>query len=141
MLFRSSLPAVTIRDLLKATLRHRPDRIIVGEVRGGEAFDLLQALNTGHAGSLATIHANSAEQALARFASCVVQSGVELPYQAVRTQIADATDLVLHLGRDRGRRVVQELIRVGRYDARQDRYETAVLFSRTNSNGLFRQIE
>ena len=99
---QAGLPAVTIRELLRATLRHRPDRIIVGEVRGGEAFDLLQALNTGHAGTLSTIHANSAEQALARFASCVVQSGVELPYQAVRYQIADAIDLVLHLGRRRG---------------------------------------
>ena len=96
------LPAVTIRDLLRATLRHRPDRIIVGEVRGGEAFDLLQALNTGHSGTLSTIHANSAAQALARFSSCVVQSGVELPYQAVRYQIADAIDLVLHLGRAHG---------------------------------------
>ncbi len=78
------LPAVTIRELLRATLRHRPDRIIVGEVRGGEAFDLLQELNTGHAGSLSTIHANSAEQALARLASCVVQSGVEPPVRSVR---------------------------------------------------------
>src|SRR5204862_6806594 len=69
---QTGLPAVTIRDLLRATLRHRPDRILVGEVRGGEAFDLLQALNTGHAGSVSTIHANSAEQALARFSSCVV---------------------------------------------------------------------
>src|SRR5581483_9776911 len=75
------LPSVTIRDLLRATLRHRPDRIIVGEVRGGEAYDLLQALNTGHSGSLSTIHANSAQQALARLASCVLQSRVELPYQ------------------------------------------------------------
>jgi pilus assembly protein CpaF len=98
-----NLPAVTIRELLRATLRLRPDRIIVGEVRGGEALDLLQALNTGHSGSPSTIHANSAEQALARFSSCVVQSGVELPYQAVRDQIADAIDLVLHCGRDRGR--------------------------------------
>ena len=113
---QASLPAVTIRELLRATLRHRPDRIIVGEVRGGEAFDLLQALNTGHAGSLSTIHANSAEQALARFASCVVQSGIELPYQAVRYQIADAIDLVLHLERRRGQRVVEELITVGRYE-------------------------
>ena len=117
------LPAVTIRDLLRATLRHRPDRIIVGEVRGGEAFDLLQALNTGHAGTLSTIHANSADQALARFASCVVQSGVELPYQAVRYQIADAIDLVLHLVRRQGARVVEELIHVGRYDPERDRYE------------------
>ena len=125
---QGDLPAVTIRDLLRATLRHRPDRIIVGEVRGGEAFDLLQALNTGHAGSLSTIHANSAEQALARFASCVVQSGVELPYQAVRYQIADAIDLVLHLARRGGSRVVKELIRVERYDADRDGYDTVALF-------------
>ena len=123
------LPAVTIRELLRATLRHRPDRIIVGEVRGGEAFDLLQALNTGHAGSLSTIHANSAEQALARFASCVVQSGIELPYQAVRYQIADAIDVVLHLERKRGTRVVEEVITVGRYEAERDRYDTDVLHS------------
>ena len=125
---QADLPAVTIRELLRATLRHRPDRIIVGEVRGGEAFDLLQALNTGHSGSLSTIHANSAEQALARFASCVVQSGVELPYQAVRYQIADAIDLVLHLGRHRGARVVEELIQVERYDVERDGYDHAVLF-------------
>ena len=126
---QTGLPAVTIRELLRATLRHRPDRIIVGEVRGGEAFDLLQALNTGHSGTLSTIHANSAAQALARFSSCVVQSGVELPYQAVRYQIADAINLVLHLGRAHGARVVRELIRIGGYDAQHDRYETDTLFS------------
>jgi pilus assembly protein CpaF len=125
---QEGLPAVTIRDLLRATLRHRPDRIIVGEVRGGEAFDLLQALNTGHSGTLSTIHANSAEQALARFSSCVVQSGVELPYQAVRHQIADAIHLVLHLGRSRGTRVVRQLLRITRYEAQHDRYETDPLF-------------
>jgi pilus assembly protein CpaF len=128
---QGTLPAVTIRDLLRATLRHRPDRIIVGEVRGGEAFDLLQALNTGHSGSLSTIHANSAEQALARFASCVVQSGVELPYQAVRYQIADAIHLVLHLDRRRGTRVTKELLHVGRYDAGHDRYDVADLLHGT----------
>lgn len=122
------LPAVTIRELLRATMRLRPDRIVVGEVRGGEAFDLLQALNTGHAGSLSTIHANSAAQALVRLASCVVQSGVELPYQAVRYQIADAVDLVLHLGRRHGVRVVEHLLKVGRYDAARDAYESVVLF-------------
>src|SRR6516225_7053562 len=73
---QAGIPAVTIRDLLKATLRHRPDRIIVGEVRGAEAFDLLQALNTGHSGSLCTLHANSARQAIARFSDCVLQSGI-----------------------------------------------------------------
>jgi pilus assembly protein CpaF len=126
---QAALPAVTIRELLRATLRHRPDRIIVGEVRGGEAFDLLQALNTGHSGTLSTIHANSAAQALARFSSCVVQSGVELPYQAVRYQIADAINLVLHLGRAHGARVVRELIRISGYDAQHDRYEADTLFS------------
>ena len=126
---QAGLPAVTIRELLRATLRHRPDRIIVGEVRGGEAFDLLQALNTGHSGTLSTIHANSAAQALARFSSCVVQSGVELPYQAVRYQIADAINLVLHLGRAHGARVVRELIRISGYDPQRDRYESDVLFS------------
>lgn len=132
---QAGVPAVTIRDLLRATLRHRPDRIILGEVRGGEAFDLLQALNTGHSGTLSTIHANSAEQALARFSSCVVQSGVELPYQAVRHQIADAVDLVLHLGRKSGARVVRQLVRVVRYEIQADRYETETLFDNSRTNG------
>ena len=127
---QADLPAVTIRDLLRATLRHRPDRIVVGEVRGGEAFDLLQALNTGHAGSLSTLHASSAQQALVRFASCVAQSGVELPYQAVRYQIADAIDLVLHVGRHQGARVIEELLKVGRYDATRDVYDSTALFQR-----------
>src|SRR5437879_11130137 len=84
------LPAITIRDLLKASLRHRPDRIILGEIRGGEAFDLLQLLNTGHSGTLSTVHASSAAQALARFTSCVLQSGIELPYRAIKSNIADS---------------------------------------------------
>jgi pilus assembly protein CpaF len=119
------LPAVTIRDLLRATLRHRPDRILLGEVRGGEAFDLLQALNTGHSGTLSTIHANSAEQALSRFASCVLQSGVDLPYQAVRLGIAECLQLLVHLERRQGQRVVREVVRVHRYDAAADKYELA----------------
>ncbi len=127
------LPAVTIRDLLRATLRLRPDRILVGEVRGGEAFDLLQALNTGHAGSLSTIHANSAEQALRRLATCVAESTVELPYQAVRYHIADAVNLVLHLGRRDGKRVVEQLLEVGRFDAACDRYDSVVLFDRARA--------
>ena len=104
---------VTIRDLLRAALRHRPDRIIVGEVRGSEAYDLLEALNTGHAGSLSTIHANSAAQALNRFASCVTQSGVDLPYQVIRDQISACVQLVVHVQRMDGRREVSELLHVG----------------------------
>ncbi|HWW82257.1 MAG TPA: ATPase, T2SS/T4P/T4SS family [Vicinamibacterales bacterium] len=118
----AGLPAISIRDLLRASLRHRPDRILVGEVRGGEAFDLLQALNTGHCGTLSTIHANSAEQALARFTSCVLQSGIELPYAAIRQQIADGLQLLVHLERRQGRRVVTEVRRVQHYDPMTDRY-------------------
>jgi len=80
---QNGFPAVTIRDLLKATLRHRPDRIIVGEIRGGEAFDLLQLLNTGHSGTISTVHATSAAQGISRFTTCVLQSGVEIPYRAI----------------------------------------------------------
>jgi pilus assembly protein CpaF len=119
------VPAVTIRDLVRATLRHRPDRIVLGEVRGGEAFDLLQALNTGHSGTLSTIHANSAEQALSRFASCVMQAGVDVPYQAVRLAIADCVQLLVHLERRRGQRVVTQLVRLHRYVAAADTYEVA----------------
>jgi pilus assembly protein CpaF len=126
---QTNLPAVTIRDLLRATLRHRPDRIVLGEVRGSEAYDLLQALNTGHAGTLSTIHANSAEQALARLASCVVQSAIELPYQAVRHQVACAINLVLHLERSAGSRRVTELLRVNAYDAAHDRYQLSLIYS------------
>ena len=119
---QSDLPAVTIRDLLRATLRHRPDRIILGEVRGGEAFDLLQALNTGHSGTISTIHANSAQQALSRFTSCILQSGIELPYQAIRANIGDAVHLLIHLERRNGKRMVAEALRLERFDPQSDRY-------------------
>jgi pilus assembly protein CpaF len=119
------LPAITIRDLLRATLRHRPDRIIVGEIRGGEAFDLLQALNTGHAGSLSTIHANSPEDALTRLAGCVVQSGIELPYAVVRRQLAATVGLVLHLERRHGKRALSTLMEVKGYDPSTDQYQAA----------------
>jgi pilus assembly protein CpaF len=116
------VPAVSIRDLLRATLRHRPDRILLGEVRGGEAFDLLQALNTGHSGTLSTIHANSAEQALTRFAACVLQSGIDLPYPAVRLAIAEGLQLLVHLDRRQGQRVVRQIVRVRRYETATDTY-------------------
>ena len=123
----ADIPAVTIRDLLRATLRHRPDRIILGEVRGGEAFDLLQALNTGHSGTLSTIHANSAQQAISRFTSCILQSGVELPYRAVRSNIADAVNLLLHIERRNGRRYASELLEIRGYDPGTDSYTLTAL--------------
>jgi pilus assembly protein CpaF len=90
---------VTIRDLVRNSLRMRPDRIIVGEVRGAEALDMLQALNTGHDGSLSTIHSNSPRDALARVETMVLMAGYDLPLRAIRQQIASALDLVIHLER------------------------------------------
>lgn len=99
---------VTIRDLIKTALRMRPDRIIIGECRGAEAFDMLQALNTGHDGGLTTAHGNSAKDILARLEMMVLM-GMELPLAAVRKQIASGIDLIVHLGRlsDRSRRVLE----------------------------------
>jgi pilus assembly protein CpaF len=124
------IPAVTIRDLLKATLRHRPDRIILGEIRGGEAFDLLQALNTGHSGSLSTIHANSATQSVSRFSNCVLQSGVEIPHRAIQAQIADALDLLLYIERRHGRRYIAELAELRGYNAQTDTYNIVPIYQR-----------
>lgn len=104
---------ITTRDLVRTALRIRPDRIIVGEVRGGEALDMLQAMNTGHDGSLSTVHANSPSDALRRIETLALFAGIELPLRAVREQIASAIDLVVHQERLRdGRRVVTEVAEV-----------------------------
>jgi pilus assembly protein CpaF len=124
------LPPVTISDLVRASLRHRPDRILVGEVRGAEAFDLLQALNTGHLGSLCTIHANSAEQALTRLAHCVLTAHVGLPHRSIREAIALAIQLVVHIARVDGRRRVTELAEVVGYDGASDRFVLEQLVGR-----------
>jgi pilus assembly protein CpaF len=116
------LPPVTIADLLRATLRHRPDRILVGEVRGPEAFDLLQALNTGHLGSLSTIHANAPDQALVRLAHCVLTANVGLPHHSVREAIALAIHLVVHLARVDGQRRVTGVVAVRGYESATDRF-------------------
>jgi pilus assembly protein CpaF len=94
--------AVGVRDLVRAALRMRPDRLVVGEVRGGEAFDMLQALNTGHDGSLSTVHANSPSDALARLETLALLAGVALPLPAVRSQLAAAVDAILHVERGAG---------------------------------------
>ena len=104
-------------------MRLRPDRIVLGEVRGGEAFDLLQALNTGHGGSLSTIHPNSAKDVLSRFTTCVLLSGIELPYKAIRSNIAEALDLIVHIERRNGKRYVKEVLRIDRYDPAADQFE------------------
>jgi len=103
------LGAITIRDLVRNALRMRPDRIVVGECRGGEALDMLQAMNTGHEGSLSTIHANSPEDALSRLETMVIMAGMDLPPKAIVRQIAAAVDIVVQAERVRGgaRRIVR----------------------------------
>ena len=100
---------ITIRDLIKSSLRMRPDRIIVGEIRDGAAFDFLQAANTGHDGSLSTGHANSARDMISRLETMVLMAGMELPLAAIRRQIASAVDIIVHLGRmrDKSRKVME----------------------------------
>jgi pilus assembly protein CpaF len=127
---QNGLPAVTIRELLKASLRHRPDRILLGEIRGAEAFDLLQLLNTGHSGTLSTVHANSALQAINRFTSCVLQSNVELPYRAIKSNIADSLNMLVHIERRPGTRFVSEVLEIVGYNSDIDRYELNQLFAR-----------
>jgi pilus assembly protein CpaF len=117
---------VSIRDLLKASLRHRPDRILLREIRGGEAFDLLQLLNTGHSGTLSTIHANSAKQGLARFTSCVLQSGIDLPYRAVKANIADSLHVVVQVERGPGQRFISEVLEINSYDADADLFDYCI---------------
>jgi pilus assembly protein CpaF len=131
---QNGVPAVPIRDLLKASLRHRPDRLILGEIRGGEAFDLLQLLNTGHSGTLSTIHANSARQGLARFTSCVLQSGVELPYRAIKTNIADSLNVVIHIERRPGRRYISEVMEMNGYDPDTDLYDFGIVYLAKREN-------
>jgi pilus assembly protein CpaF len=127
---QNGIPAVAIRDLLKAALRHRPDRILLGEVRGGEAFELLQLLNTGHSGTLCTIHANSAKQGLARFTSCVLQSGVDLPYASIKANIGDSLDILLHVERRPGRRFVSEVVEIRSYNPDTDLFDLTVAFQK-----------
>lgn len=100
---------ITIRDLIKSSLRMRPERIVVGEVRGGEALDMLQAMNTGHDGSLSTGHANSTEDMLSRLETMVLQGSAGLPLEAIRQQIGSAIDIIIHLSRlrDKSRKTME----------------------------------
>jgi pilus assembly protein CpaF len=130
---QGGLPAITIRELLRASLRHRPDRILLGEIRGAEAFDLLQLLNTGHSGTISTVHANSAAQAIRRFTSCVLESGVELPYRAIKSSIGDSLHILVHLDRRAGRRFVSEVVEILGYNPDLDRYDLKPLFAATEN--------
>ena len=116
--------AVTIRDLVKHSLRHRPDHIVVGEVRGAEAADLLQALNTGHGGSLTTIHANNPVSALSRLASCAMQAEGALPWEVVCRSVVDGISLVVHTSRIGSRRAVEEVRQLKGYRAADNAWQT-----------------
>ena len=129
---------VPIRDLLKAALRHRPDRLLLGEVRGCEAFELLQLLNTGHSGSLSTIHASSATQALARFTSCVLESGVALPFRSIKTNIGDSLNAVVHIERRPGCRFISEVVELHGYDPDADLFNYCPVFQKKEGNAWAR---
>ena len=129
--------AVTISDLIRASLRMNPDRIVVGECRGGEALDMLQAMNTGHDGSLSTGHANSAKEMLSRIETMVLSgsTGQGLPLDAIRGQMASAIDIIIHLGRlrDRTRKVLQ-IVEILNYEKGEIR--TGTLYEFSEASGL-----
>lgn len=121
--------AITIRDLIKSALRMRPDRIVVGEVRGAEALDMLQAMNTGHDGSLSTGHANSTADMLRRLETMVLQGAEGLPLEAIRQQIASAVDIVIHLSRLRDKsRKTMEIVEILGYDTAQRQFQVNPLY-------------
>ncbi len=121
--------AITIKDLIKSALRMRPERIIVGEVRGSEALDMLQAMNTGHDGSLSTGHANSSQDMLSRLETMVLQGAAGLPLEAIRQQISSAVDIIIHLSRlrDKSRKTL-EIVEVIRYNAEKSKIELNPLY-------------
>ncbi len=121
--------AITIKDLIKSALRMRPDRIVVGEVRGSEALDMLQAMNTGHDGSLSTGHANSTHDMLSRLETMVLQGAAGLPLEAIRQQIGSAVDIVIHLSRLRDKsRKTMEIVEILGYDAAARAYRINPLY-------------
>ena len=127
---------LTIRDMVKHALRQRPDHIVVGEIRGAEAQDVLQALNTGHGGSLTTIHANTAHDALSRLASCAMQAEDRLPWDVLCRGVASAFHLVVHQHRrPDGSRGVSELLRVNGYDAGSGEWKATQLWRSRHAGG------
>jgi pilus assembly protein CpaF len=128
---------VSFDDLLRSALRWRPDRIIVGEVRGIEARTLLDSFNTGHTGSLATIHANSASKALRRFANLVVRSHQQAAIEDIEAEIGESVDFVIHIERQPGRRALREVIRLSGYDRHTKDFTYEPVFSIENCSTRF----
>jgi pilus assembly protein CpaF len=119
---------ITFDDLLKSALRWRPDRIILGEVRGIEARTLLDSFNTGHAGSLATIHANSAAKAVSRFANLVMRSHAQATFSDVEAEIGEAVDFVVHVERQPGRRIIREVLRLNGYNRAKESFYSDTVY-------------
>jgi pilus assembly protein CpaF len=121
---------ISIRELVRNSLRMRPDRIVIGEVRSGEALDMLQAMNTGHDGSLSTVHANSTRDALSRIETMVLMAGFDLPMRAIRQQVASALDLIVHLERQEdGARRVTAITEVQRMESEMITLQDLFVFS------------
>lgn len=125
---RQGLGGITIRELLRASLRMRPDRVIIGECRGGEALDMIQAMNTGHAGSMSTIHANSPEDCLARLETLCLMAGVNIPLVALQRQAGAAIDTIIQIARWRGMKRVVGVTEVRGFDIDRGRYLLEPIF-------------
>jgi pilus assembly protein CpaF len=125
---RQGKGGITIRELLRASLRMRPDRVIIGECRGGEALDMIQAMNTGHAGSMSTIHANSPEDCLARLETLCLMAGVNIPLIALQRQAGAAIDTIIQIARWRGHKRVTEITEVRGFDIDRGRYLLEPIF-------------
>ncbi|WP_038369644.1 ATPase, T2SS/T4P/T4SS family [Brackiella oedipodis] len=130
--------AVTIRDLVKNALRMRPDRIVVGECRGAEAFDMLSAMNTGHEGSLTTLHANTPRDALARLETMILMAGMDLPLQAIREHMSSSIDFIVQQSRlSNGARVISSIVEVGAMENGVIKIQELFRFERTADQGCF----
>jgi pilus assembly protein CpaF len=125
---------ITVRELFRAALRLRPDRIIVGECRGGEALDMIQAMNSGHAGSLSTVHADDPLRAMSRLETLCLMSDIEIPLVAVRRQVAEAINIVVQVQRIRGRRMVTEIAEIGPKGPDAAAYDARPVFTRANAD-------
>lgn len=130
----AGLERITIRELFRASLRMRPDRLIIGEIRGGEALDIVQAMVSGHGGCMGTLHASSPEEAMMRLETMAMMSDVQMPLVAMRVQIGSGVDAIVQVTRERsGRRVVSHISEIAGYNAREDQYRVRHLFHRDYS--------
>jgi len=127
---QNGLRPTTKRDLLEAALGHRPDRIVVGDIRGAEAFDLLALMSAGHSGILATIQADGALQALSRFMSCALRSGTNVPYRALKNSLGDSLNVIVQIQRKPGRRYISEIFEINSYDADADLFDYCAIYQR-----------